>query len=241
MLHNSRRPSNRKCLSKLARLSVFFLTLTLFIVLWLAVSIDEISDNAFDSNHPMLSGTFQREIISREYQQLAFTNKQSLSSQTGRHNYSRREDIKNVVVSVDQDDTLFYGFNRRIMEEYFIKKGPQKLRKIIGAFLEPETTFVIPQTINQGAIDKDDDPGMPPKFITPLPLRTFTPNDLKHYEYPKFQTCHDLPAKLPVDRGLEFDKNGDPHRFQKQNGQNELENKYTGQITFHFILYIILL
>lgn len=109
------------------------------------------------------------------------------------------------VVTKGHTGTLFYGFNRNDVESYLQQHGTANLRQIIGAFLEPETSFVVPGTVNQGIVDQDEDPGMPPQFIEPLPLRTFTPNDLKHFQYPKFQTCHDLPAKLPVDRGLELD------------------------------------
>ena len=113
-------------------------------------------------------------------------------------------------ITIASDETMFYGFNRKDAEVYLYNHGPRDLRQTIGAFLEPETSFVVPGTVNQGVIDNDKDPGVPPQFIVPLPLRTFTPGELKHYEYPKFQTCHDLPAKLPVDRGLELDTNGKP-------------------------------
>eukprot|EP00548_Thalassiothrix_antarctica_P011362 CAMPEP_0194155296 /NCGR_PEP_ID=MMETSP0152-20130528/63899_1 /TAXON_ID=1049557 /ORGANISM="Thalassiothrix antarctica, Strain L6-D1" /LENGTH=779 /DNA_ID=CAMNT_0038862019 /DNA_START=212 /DNA_END=2551 /DNA_ORIENTATION=+ len=101
-----------------------------------------------------------------------------------------------------------FNFNRVDAEEYLLKNGAGKIRRIIGAYLEPPMNYAVDGTIQQGAINDDSDPGMPPKFITPQPLRTFTPDDLKHYEYPKFQTCKDLPAKLPIDRGLELYKNG---------------------------------
>jgi hypothetical protein len=82
-------------------------------------------------------------------------------------------------------------------------------------FLNQKHPSVVPGTVNQGLVDQDEDPGLPPQFIEPLPLRTFTPDDLKHFEYPKFQTCHDLPAKLPVDRGLELDATtGEPIRLE---------------------------
>jgi Glycosyltransferase family 92 len=211
MLHSSRRSSNPRCFSTLASISVFFLALSLFTVLWLAAIIDKVNESAVAKNRFTLTASIKQKIIYTETQQ--FSPKQNISSQKEikRQDFVRKVESKNVGRSVEiKEDTVFYGFNRKALEEYLAKNGPTKLRKIIGAFLEPETSFATPETINQGAIENDDDPGMPPKFITPLPLRTYTPDDLKHYEYPKFQTCHDLPAKLPVDRGLELDKNGEP-------------------------------
>ena len=86
--------------------------------------------------------------------------------------------------------------------------GPSVIRRTITAFTENPLNDTIPGTGNQGDIDVDNDVGSPPLFYMPLPVRTGTPKDLKKWEYPKFQTCHDLPAKLPVDRGLEIDVNG---------------------------------
>ncbi len=39
----------------------------------------------------------------------------------------------------------------------------------------------------------------------PLPLRTQSPTQLTQVVYPRIQTCHDVPSKLPVDRGIQYD------------------------------------
>eukprot|EP00547_Thalassionema_nitzschioides_P015074 CAMPEP_0194240100 /NCGR_PEP_ID=MMETSP0158-20130606/6376_1 /TAXON_ID=33649 /ORGANISM="Thalassionema nitzschioides, Strain L26-B" /LENGTH=889 /DNA_ID=CAMNT_0038974739 /DNA_START=67 /DNA_END=2736 /DNA_ORIENTATION=+ len=111
--------------------------------------------------------------------------------------------------STDDDDDDQYQFDRSTAEAYLQQHGPSNIRKTIGAYLEPPINYYVPGTINQGdpAKAKDNtEVGIPPQFITPQPLRTFTPDDLQHYQYPAFQSCHDgLPSKLPVDRGLQFD------------------------------------
>lgn len=45
--------------------------------------------------------------------------------------------------------------------------------------------------------------------ITPLPLRTQSPSNLTEIIYPKIQSCSDIPAKLPIIRGLETDSKGE--------------------------------
>jgi hypothetical protein len=193
--------------------SAFFLVFSMSIVIWLAVIVDEVHKRTFTKNHITLTGSLQRHTISSEHQRISINGNPNLSSQKNIEHESFISGVKHEKSGKrldSKENTLLYKLDRKGLEDFLSKKGPAKLRKIIGAYLEPEMSFVIPETINQGAIDKDDDPGIPPKFITPLPLRTITPDDLKHYEYPKFQTCHDLPAKLPVDRGLELDKNGEP-------------------------------
>jgi hypothetical protein len=84
-------------------------------------------------------------------------------------------------------------------------KGPGQIRRIITAFIEPPLNDTVPGTGSQGAKENDKDSGIPPDFYIPLPLRTIAPEYLQRLEYPKFQTCRDLPAKLPVDRGFEID------------------------------------
>lgn len=103
----------------------------------------------------------------------------------------------------------FWEKNTQLAESFLM--DPSKIttvRKVITAYLETPLNDTIPNTGSQGDPNSEKDKGSPPEFYTPLPLRTTTPDDLKKFQYPKFQTCHDLPAKLPVDRGLELDKNG---------------------------------
>jgi hypothetical protein len=102
----------------------------------------------------------------------------------------------------------FWETNIEVAQKLLDTVGPSKVRKVLTAYAEPPLNDTIPGTGNQGNIDDDKDKGMPPDFYIPMPLRTSTPEDLIKYEYPKLQTCRDLPARLPIDRGLEFDKNG---------------------------------
>ena len=88
--------------------------------------------------------------------------------------------------------------------------GASALRKLVTAYLEPPMNDTVPGTGNQGDVDDPKDFGVPPQYIVPLPLRTNTPDDLLKFEYPKLQTCHDVPSKIPVDRGLELDAKGEP-------------------------------
>ena len=105
----------------------------------------------------------------------------------------------------DPDRNHRWIFDRGLAEQRLQQLGSRKIRKIITAYMEPPLNDTIPGTGNQGAINDEKDFGIPPDFYQPLPLRTITPEQLTRIEYPKFQTCHDLPAKLPVDRGLQFD------------------------------------
>ncbi|CAJ1936075.1 unnamed protein product [Cylindrotheca closterium] len=106
-------------------------------------------------------------------------------------------------------EEIFWDRNRRIAESLLARNDDKGLpRKIITAYLEAPMNDTIPGTGDQGDPKREIDKGTPPEFYEPLPLRQNTPEDLKKYEYPRFRTCHDLPAKLPVDRGLQFDKLG---------------------------------
>lgn len=105
--------------------------------------------------------------------------------------------------------SMGYTFNRKRAEDALQKHGASSIRKIMTAYIEPPMNDTVPGTGNQGDPDNEKDTGTPPEFIVPLPLRTNTPNDLIKFEYPKLQTCHDVPAKIPVDRGLEFNEKGE--------------------------------
>jgi hypothetical protein len=78
------------------------------------------------------------------------------------------------------------------------------LLKPLTAYVEPPLHDTVPGTGSRGDPTKEKDVGTPPDFVIPLPLRTQTPSDLRKFEYQRLK-CSDLPHKLPVDRGLEFD------------------------------------
>jgi hypothetical protein len=88
------------------------------------------------------------------------------------------------------------------------KLGGQNVRKLITAYTEPHLQDTVPGTGSRGSLDKKKEFGEPPQFIIPLPRRTTRPEDLQMFVYDRAQTCFDLPAKFPVDRGLQFDENG---------------------------------
>ena len=99
-------------------------------------------------------------------------------------------------------------FHKDNAELALLQYGAERLRLPITAFLEPPMRDILPASRNQGDKNNQSDPGQPPEFIIPLPRRTQSPKDLRTKVYPTFQTCHDLPAKLPVDRGLVLDRYG---------------------------------
>jgi hypothetical protein len=103
-----------------------------------------------------------------------------------------------------------FRFNRQQAEVILATQGAAKLREHaqITAYLEPPMQDIVLGTVNQGDPTNATDVGTPPRFVEPLPTRTHKPSDLKKVVYPKFQTCHDLPSKLPVDRGLILDDDG---------------------------------
>lgn len=99
----------------------------------------------------------------------------------------------------------------RAMSELAMKKNNDvsTLRKVITAYIEPPLQDKVPNTGSRGNFSDPSDRGTPPDFIEPLPLRTHAPKDLRKIEYPLVQTCHDMPGKFPIDRGLQFDASGE--------------------------------
>jgi len=101
-----------------------------------------------------------------------------------------------------------FSFDKSRAEAALRKYGPQSIRRTLAAYIEPPLKDTVPGTGNRGNMKDDKDRGTPPKFVVPLPLRTHRPSDLRRLEYKKVETCHDLPTKFPIDRGLEFDEDG---------------------------------
>lgn len=108
----------------------------------------------------------------------------------------------------DASKPATFHFDKERAETYLAANGASSLRKTLSAFIEPPLNDTIPNTGSRGNLKDDKDQGTPPEFPIPMPLRTTTPDDLLRYEYPRVQTCHDLPGKWPVDKGLEIDENG---------------------------------
>ena len=99
----------------------------------------------------------------------------------------------------------------REMSELAMKNNndASTLRKVITAYIEPLLQDMVPNTGGRGDFSDPTDRGTPPEFMEPLPLRTHTPKDLRKIEYPLVQTCHDMPGKFPIDRGLQFGASGE--------------------------------
>jgi hypothetical protein len=104
---------------------------------------------------------------------------------------------------------ISFKLNTKKLEAFQRQHGASSVRKVITAYTEPELQDTVPGT---GKRDNPNDKnfGIVPEFKIPLPRRTTTPDDLQKHVYPAAQTCHDLPAKFPIDRGLQFDANGQP-------------------------------
>jgi hypothetical protein len=104
-----------------------------------------------------------------------------------------------------------FPFDKLKAEAILQQQGAAALWRPITAYIEPPLGDTVPGTGNRGDLEpKSKDKGTPPDFVIPLPLRRHTPADLQMYTYPAVRTCHDLPGKFPVDRGLEYDEMGNP-------------------------------
>ena len=112
----------------------------------------------------------------------------------------------------DEDVWLSSSFklDKNKAEAVLLKYGASTIRKLVTAYVEPPMNDEVPGTGSQGDPEDKNDKGTPPEFVVPLPLRTNTPDDLLQFVYPNLQTCHDVPTKIPVDRGLQLDKDGKP-------------------------------
>lgn len=104
-----------------------------------------------------------------------------------------------------------FDFDKSRAEAYLRQHGPSSIRHSIQAYIEGPLNDTVPGTGSRGNLDNPNDEGVPPDFIIPLPLRKQRPEDLRRYEYPRVQTCHDMPGKFPIDKGLEIDpETGEP-------------------------------
>ena len=112
-------------------------------------------------------------------------------------------------------------------ETYLSTKGPEQLRQTLTAYVEPPSTLLRDRDTtvpyDQGEAKDKMDIGKPPKLVVPLPLRTHTPGDLHQFQYPKLQTCADLPAKLPVDAGLLLNDKGE-HIIVNVNNKDPIQD-----------------
>jgi hypothetical protein len=105
--------------------------------------------------------------------------------------------------------------NLQVAQKLFATK-PMIRYNILTAYLEsPMNDTVDHKTImkegSEGRDDKKEDAGEIYESLiykVPLPRRTGAPEDLNRVEYPQLRSCNDLPAKLPTDRGLLFDAEG---------------------------------
>jgi len=91
---------------------------------------------------------------------------------------------------------------------YSKKQTNNRKIKPLRAYLEPPMKDEIPNTGRKADYDNPKDDGDPSEYVKPLPIRKTTPSELKVFEYPKVDSCHSLPAKLPTDAGLIYDEDG---------------------------------
>jgi hypothetical protein len=109
-------------------------------------------------------------------------------------------------------DNPIWKFDKGAAEAVLMAKGVAAIHQPITAYIEgpyPPPDAVI-SIGSRGDMAVGKDKGIPPVYKKPLPLRTQTPDDLHQVTYPRVQTCHDMPHKFPVDRGLQFDAEGNP-------------------------------
>lgn len=105
--------------------------------------------------------------------------------------------------------TTPFRFDEEQAEAALKKHGAKSIHKTLTAYVEPPLHDTVPGTGSRGDMNAKRDDGVKPTFVVPLPLRKHTPDDLLRYEYNRVQTCHDMPGKFPIDKGLELDENGD--------------------------------
>lgn len=100
--------------------------------------------------------------------------------------------------------------------EAYEKENKQRF-KTLRAYVEAGLNDAIPNTGRIPDYVNRKDEGEPTEYVTPLPLRTKStaaPEHLSKFEYPKVDSCQDLPVKFPTDAGLLYDENGNwkyPH------------------------------
>ena len=139
-------------------------------------------------------------------------------------------------------------FNHTLIRQFVQDYGISAWHKPIVAYLEAPMQDVVPGTGSRGTLDHNPktgrrggkhDVGTPPQFITPLPLRTQTPQELEHVIYDNIQSCHDVPAKWPIDAGLQLDPKtgeaivtnvrGDQEQQQQQRDNNNTSSSWYRQ------------
>jgi hypothetical protein len=95
----------------------------------------------------------------------------------------------------ESDSKSTFFFDRERAEAFLKEHGPESIRKVITAYIEPPLEDTLPGTGSRGDLTKKEgtaNRGTPPQFKVPLPLRKHTPQDLQKKEYPRVQTCHDV-------------------------------------------------
>jgi hypothetical protein len=91
------------------------------------------------------------------------------------------------------------------------KKTNQRI-KPLTAYVEDKMDDHIPDSGKIADFTNKHDNGIPDKYKEPLPLRAAStgasPEKLHMFQYPKVDSCHKLPSKLPTDAGLLVDDKG---------------------------------
>ena len=105
-----------------------------------------------------------------------------------------------------QPDLTHFTFSKSQAEAALSKHGRDLLFQPLRAYIEKPLNDTVPNTVDTGNLNEKKpkvEVGRPGKWYVPLPLREGRPEDLRVFEYGhKLKSCHDLPAKLPIDRGF---------------------------------------
>ena len=123
------------------------------------------------------------------------------SSSSSHHQPLPNQDLSDAIA------TSAFHFDRTVAEAALQQFGAHAIRRTLSAYIEPPLNDTVPGTGSRGDLTDETDEGTPPDFVIPLPLRTrATPDNLIQYTYGhRVQTCHDMPGKFPIDRGLQYD------------------------------------
>jgi hypothetical protein len=159
------------------------------------------------------------------------------SNNTTRHHQLRTtpQSTHRATSSFQKNDNVNFAFawqHTERAEDYLHIHGANALRKPLTAFLEEPMKDTVPHTGSRGDFKNTSDKGTPPDLITPLPLRTQSPRDLRKVTYYRVQTCDNLPGQWPVDKGLVF--NATQGKFIQWNiGEDPLPDDFVEQELSH--------
>eukprot|EP00977_Amphora_coffeiformis_P000824 scaffold175_cov177-Amphora_coffeaeformis.AAC.26 len=186
------------------------------------IALHQSADQTLAESHPWKAGESKKNVLKLS------SNQKPLSDE---HKESPKESSGEIQAQIPQKDGMpkqnhplpsvkqsavvdglekTWKFNLQAAEKRLRTQGAASIRQPITAFVEATPYPPVLAVGNRGDMKNDKDPGEPPVYQTPFPLRTQTPNDLQKVTYPRVQTCHDMPQGFPIDQGLELNEKGKP-------------------------------